>query len=362
MNMIRGSMAVCLFSVLSVSGMCQEKLSDWKAVEGVLSEKVFKDEPAFHLSRGMAYLPHTSLTDGVVEVDIGGAQMAGLVFRVAPEGNYEEVYLRFFRSGSTDAIQYGPAYNGEFGWQFYGDYQAKTDMIANDWNHLKIVFQGLRAAVYVNGRPDAALVVDSLRIGGSGAVGFWSLSTGAYFKRFTYRTLLANESVPAVPSRMHPNPDAIQHWELGKSDNPITDPGTTLIPGFVRSFSWIKTVSEPDGFLNINRYVKKKAGGMGLQNSVDTTWLKYEWEEKNSGVRIFCFEFSNQVSIFVNGRKFFSGDNSFFLKGEFYRGDIDRKLRANQLFVPVKKGINQIILAVVSKGNGWGVIGQLKSL
>jgi hypothetical protein len=44
--------------------------------------------------------------------------------------------------------------------------------------------------------------------------------------------------------------------------------------------------------------------------------------------------------MYLNNQKIFAGNNSFLLKGAFYRGDIDKEMKANTVFLPVKKGKN----------------------
>lgn len=87
-------------------------------------------------------------------------------------------------------------------------------------------------------------------------------------------------------------------------------------------------------------------------------WLRYEWEENENGVKPFSFEYSNMCFVYINDNKIFAGNNSFLLKGPLFRGDIDKQMKANTIFLPVKKGKNVLMVAVSGITNGWGFMGQ----
>lgn len=254
--------------------------------------------------------------------------------------DYEEMYLRFPKSGGLDAVQYGPAFNGEFSWQFHPEYQAKSVFRSDEWTHLKIVVTGRQAGVYIN-HDTAALYVDSLRAPDvTGGVGIWSLN-GAYFSNFTYRELSTADKLPVIPKKIFSNPNAIKEWRVSDPSAFVGIPGEILPENFTSQENWKNAVTEPDGYLNINKYAKKKTWGMGLQNSTDLVWLRYEWEESGAGLKPMSFEYGNRCFIYLNNQKLFAGNNSFLLKTAFFRGDIDKQMRANTVFLPVKKGEEQ---------------------
>jgi len=347
-----------LFLLNIFTSAAQNKLSDWTTVQGKMEEKDFLGRKALYLSRGLAFLPASSFKEGVIEVDVAGAVMAGITFRIHNNYDYEEAYVRIVKSGNGDAMQYGPVYNDEFSWQFYQEYQAKADYPANEWVHLKLVVHRKQAALYVVGATKPSLLIDSLRMDTTGHVGIWSLATGAYFSNFAYRTLTATDTLPAIPMLPRANPAAINTWQISQplvfDSLPGADPRK-----YTAALQWKQAGTEPDGYLNANKYVRKKVAGMGLQNSKDIVWLKYEFEEPGAGMRSLRFEYSNKAVIYINNTRLFEGDNSFLAKGPFFRGDIDKKMRINKVFLPVKKGKNTIYVALMSLGNGWGFMGQL---
>lgn len=333
--------------------------SDWKSVVGTITEKEFMGRKALYVSRGLAYLPKSSFDNGVIEVDIAGAVMAGITFRVDEDHNYEETYIRTPKSGGLDALQYGPVFNGEFSWQFYPEYQAAVVYPQNEWIHLKIVVINKQAAVYAVSRDSVSMLIDSLRtFNSSGHVGVWSLSTGAYFSNFTYRALSPSDKLPVIPKKTTSIPDAIKEWQVSYAGE-FSDALPEILDGDIAAKqNWKKAITEPDGYLNINKYATKKIWGMGFKNSTDIAWIRYEWEEKSEGSKPISFEYANRCFMYLNNRKIFAGNNSFLLKGAFYRGDIDKEMKANTIFLPVKKGKNHLMIAVVGVSNGWGFMAQ----
>jgi hypothetical protein len=351
--------AWALIFILSKQVLFAQPASEWKAVVGTIAEKEFMGRKALYLSRGLAYLPKSSFDNGVIEVDIAGAVMAGITFRVDEDHNYEEAYIRVPKSGGQDALQYGPVFNGEFSWQFYPEYQAAVVYPKNEWIHLKIVVINKQAAIYAVSHDSVSMLIDSLRtFNSSGHVGVWSLSTGAYFSNFTYRVLSPADMLPVIAKKTFSNPDAIKEWQVSYAGEFISAPAEKLDEYLAAKQNWKKAITEPDGYLNINKYATKKIGGMGIKNSTDITWIRYEWEEKADGLKPVSFEYSNRCFMYLNNRKIFAGNNSFLLKGTFFRGDIDKEMKANTVFLPVQKGRNDLMVAVVGSANGWGFMAQ----
>ncbi|MEO6612402.1 MAG: hypothetical protein ABIT05_06675 [Chitinophagaceae bacterium] len=343
--------------ILVITRVHAQNSAEWKTTIGTLEEKEYLGRKAFFLNKGLAYLPASQFTDGVIEVDMATTLMSGLAFRIDANHNYEEAYIRYPKSGYTDALQFGSVFNGEFSWQFFPEYQAKVVYPADQWIHMKIIVEGDKAGIYLLNQDTAVLYIDSLRTGNKqGHIGVWALN-GAYFSNLNYRKATGEEKLPAITKKLLYNPDAIKKWWIS---GPVafTEPPSDGVQTSVASLKLEETISDPDGYLNINRYAKKKIWGSSRNNSNDMVWLRYEWDENADGLKPFSFEYSNMCFIYFNDHKIFAGNNSFLLKGPFYRGDIDKQMKANTVFLPVKKGKNNLLVAVSGVTNGWGFMGQ----
>lgn len=346
-----------LATLAHLSLQAQTRIKDWTITTGTIEEKEFLGRKALFLTRGLAYLTNSQFTNGVIEADIATSLMGGLSFRIDEKLNYEEAYIRVPKSGLPDALQFGSVFNGEFSWQFYPEYQARVVYPKDQWIHMKIIVEDDKAGIYLNNRDTAVLYIDSLRSGNrSGHVGIWALN-GAYFSEFKSRPATAREKLPAIPKKLLRNPDAIKKWWVSEPAV-FTQAPSDKLPTFPSTAKWTQAVTDPDGYLNINKYAKKNTWGRSRENSHDIVWIRHEWQENSDGLKPFSFEYSNLCYVFINENKMFAGNNSFLLKGPLYRGDIDKQMRGNTIFLPVKKGTNSLVVAVSGIANGWGFMGQ----
>jgi hypothetical protein len=89
--------------------------------------------------------------DGTIELDMAGTpktNFMGIAFHATDVDNSEVVFFRIGSSGTSEAVQYGPALNGRgAAWQVYhGDgANAVATLIRNEWMHVKIDIAGSEA-------------------------------------------------------------------------------------------------------------------------------------------------------------------------------------------------------------------------
>jgi len=74
--------------------------------------------------------------------------------------------------------------------------------------------------------------------------------------------------------------------------------------------------------------------------------------------RIFSFDYSDKIIVYLNGEVIFKGNNAFRAKGIQYMGHID--INTNRLYLPLESGVNKIHCVVIDKANGWGIIAKLE--
>ncbi|MBW8299112.1 MAG: hypothetical protein K0M60_05885 [Hydrogenophaga sp.] len=151
----------------------------------------------------MAWLP-LDFSDGVIDVEVASELapdapvyargFVGLTFRIDNDGRFESIYLRPTNSTADDqvrrnhSIQYVayPDYRFDrLRREFPEKYESYAELDLERWIHMKIVVSGVRAELYLDGRPRPALVVSDLKLGSDqrGGVGVWLESgTVAYFR------------------------------------------------------------------------------------------------------------------------------------------------------------------------------------
>ncbi|MEM6725685.1 MAG: family 16 glycoside hydrolase [Bacteroidota bacterium] len=301
---------------------------------------------------GKLLLKDQTLQEGIIRVDIFGAperSFAGLVFHKQADF-YEEVYLRLHKSGSNDALQYTPVFNKESNWQLLSQAQANPAFKMGEWNTLEIHFNSKAARILVNGQ--TALVVHELNgLYQDGQLGLWSLFPST-FSNFSFEAIAPEIPSPAEkPSKTSAH--LITSWEISKA-YPL-DRLPEMLPN-LDQLNYRTAETWSDGVLPISKYTVKAVAGKFLKNSEDFAVAKLSLDCEKATTKWLQFDFSDRGLIILNGKILFQGDNQFRLKGLQYMGNLNPL--ANTIPLYLKEGKNELLIVVIEKTNGWGLIGQ----
>ncbi len=341
---------------LAVTMIPMNDASAWEISDSTAQFSIIKGKPALQMKQGTALLQGIELRDGVVEADImpgSGPVYAGICFRAKDGEMLELIYLRFHQSGQVDAIQYTPRYNGQDSWQLYpaSGFQAMASFKPGEWNHLQVKFEGSRAWVGVNGNPKVMLYVpELLRAPRKGKIGFWAMGEAA-FSNLSYYKLPDVVLMAAQESKQEYK--SITSWQLSPAYN-ADSLDWRAYPAAIAK--WQTVNAKATGLVNIAPYRQKRIVGRGEKNSLDVVYAKTTITAEKEEVRALQFDYSDQIQIFINGQPLFSGDNSFQSKGPSHRGQVNAG--NNVLSVPLKKGSNELLIAVADRDHGWGYIFQ----
>ncbi|SDM40671.1 hypothetical protein SAMN05421823_11338 [Catalinimonas alkaloidigena] len=323
----------------------------WQVDAQVHRVEPFQGQSSVYLD-GQMHLNDLDLGNAVIEVDVApnpNRSFAGIMFRVQEGGQHEEVYIRLHKSGLPDAVQYNPVFNGFGGWQLYPEHQAADEFPTTRWIHLRLEVHGPHAALFIDGKKEPTLVVESLRTGAtSGSVGLWGL-LGNRFANFCY-TLLPDGNPVATAAASEPVPGLITAWQLSPNF-----PAATVDPLQYPSLpqtTWETVDAEPSGLLNLAKY-RGKTSAPGEEEMV---WIRLPIRAARARQVLFTFDFSDETVLYLNGKLLFGGDNHFLAKGLLFRGDV--ALGSNYLALDLKRGQNELLVGVSEQGNGWGWIGQ----
>jgi hypothetical protein len=319
---------------------------------------------SLHLGGGSAFLKDVQFQDGTIEVDVSGppSGFAFLMFRATTPKDREDVYLRMGLSGTPDAIQYMPTYGGEGSWQLYHGppYTASVVFDAATWTHLRVEVEGRRATVFVGDAVAPALVVAELKgVGGPGAIGVLEGSTfgvpaGLFFSNFRYtpRSPVATSLTASAPDT---RPGVIRDWTLSPAVSIARSSTDSLpsasLPAVARTDrrAWLPVQAEPNGLLNIARY-RAMAGPLSLV--VARTVIHADRNE----VRRLVFGYSDDVTIFLNGRPLFAARNGLSAR---YSTDFGLMTPDDAVFLPLRPGENELLFAVAETFGGWGLEARL---
>jgi hypothetical protein len=319
---------------------------------------------SIRLGDGSAFLKDVKFQDGTIEVDVSGrpSGFAFLAFRATTPKDHEDVYLRMGMSGTPDALQYMPMYGGEGSWQLYHGpgYTASVVFDPAAWTHLRVEVEGRRATVFVGEATAPAMVVAELKGGdGPGAIGVLDGSTrdgpaGIVFSNFRYtlRPPVATTRATAAPDT---RPGVIRDWTLSPTVSVERSPTDSLpsatLPAVARTDrrGWLPVRAEPNGLLNISRY-RAMAGPLSLV--VARTVIHADRDE----VRRLVFGYSDDVTIFLNGRPLFAARNGLSAR---YSTDLGLMTPDDAVYLPLRPGENELLFAVAEAFGGWGLEARL---
>ncbi|EMR02639.1 LamG domain-containing protein [Cesiribacter andamanensis] len=313
--------------------------------------------------KGEAFFEGLEFEEGRLEVDIAPTDVrsfAALLFWAqpgvdTPGESYEEVYLRMHKSAQPDAIQYSPVYQGESTWQLYYPLQAAAPIHTDRWNHLRLEIKGDSLWVFLNEDPEPLLTVGRLRTGfGRGKIGLRSLGGNHFANLRVQARPHAAGYVPGPPAALPAG--VIPFWYVSAA-RPA--PARPLYPSLAGE-QWQRAAAEEGGLLPLNRWVRKQVAGNFEANSEEVVYARLTIYSETAQLKGFLFDFSDKAHVFLNGQLLYSGSNGFRFKGPLFRGDMHPE--ANQLYLPLQKGENELLVAVIEKANGWALMGRFSDM
>jgi sugar lactone lactonase YvrE len=312
-----------------------------------------------HLERqaltGTALLKDVEFEDGIIECDIvmkaGVRSYPGLLFRVRSQEDYERVYLRPHRSPLyDDAIQYIPAFHGVDSWQIYnGPGITSRAVIPTDrWVHVKVEVLGTQARLFLDNAPQPAIVIGDLKRGKSrGGLGLTTMADGnSHFSNFAFRPT-SDLSFPPAPL-IHMPPGCVLEWELSRpmkkrlldfdSYPDLKAPGVT---------PWTKVSAQSNGILDIARTY----GRLGAEP--DGILARAVIRADKEGSKKYWFGYSDEASVFINGRLVFYGNSAYRYRDTSFLGIVGLYDAVN---LPLKKGANELLVVIGETSGGWGLV------
>ena len=316
--------------------------------------------PSVRLGGGSALLRNVQFEDGTIEVDVSGkpSGFAFLVFRAAAANDGEDVYLRMGLSGTPDAVQYMPMYGGLGSWKLYHGpgYTASAVFDATAWTHLRVDVAGRRATVFVGDATVPTVVVSELEGPRTvGTIGVFEGTPGGssdsvLFSNFRYtpRAPVATATAPA-PST---SAGVIRHWSLSATVPVDRAARIDSLPAVARTdrTRWQTVDAEPSGVLNIARY-RTMTGPRTLV--VARTVIRADRAE----LRRLNFGYSDDVTLFLNGRPLYGGRNGYQAR---YPSSLGLMTADDAVYLPLRAGDNELLLAVAEVFGGWGITAQLE--
>ena len=341
-------------------------------LEGQAKATDYQDRKSLFLDGGVATLKDLQMRDAVIDVDVATPAKRGffgILFRLTNDGaNGEWVYLRQHKSGLPDAMQYTPMLNTGANWQIYNGpgFTGAVDIPKDVWFHLRLEVAGAQAKLYVKDMDKPALVMNDLKSDiQQGRIALYVLTGATYFSNFQVR------QTPAVNWERHrPTmpPDALTKWSLSPSYDALArNPERPLTQAEIDAIQWQNVEAEPPGFVVLYRYREAPHLSVSFANDFSKrlepqpgtklVYAKTSIESDRDQVKKLHIGYSDEVSVFLNGKILYRGRSAQYFRDPGFLGIANPENDA--VYLPLKKGHNELILAVSEIGGGWGFICRL---
>ena len=333
----------------------------------------YQGRQSLMLDGGAATLKNFEMRDGVIDVDIATPAKRGffgIQFRIAKDGaNGEWVYLRQHKSALPDAMQYTPILNTGANWQIYNGpgFTGAIEIPKDVWFHLRLEVTGAQAKLYVSDMDKPALVMTDLKSGvQKGQVALYVLAGATYFSNFEVRI------TPDAPWERHLPPmpiGTLTKWDISPSydalarnlERPLTTSESSAI-------QWQQVEAEPPGFVVLYRYREAPhlqvtfqgdfSKRLDPQPGTKVLYARTTIESDRDQVKKLDIGYSDEVSVFLNGRILYRGRSAQGFRDPGFLGIVNPENDA--VYLPLKKGSNELLLAVSELGGGWGFICRLE--
>jgi hypothetical protein len=194
------------------------------------------------------------------------------------------------------------------------------------------------------------------------------LAGATYFSNFEVRTTpdaAWERHLPPMP------PNMITNWSLSPSydalarnlERPLSRSESTAI-------HWQNVETEPPGFVVINRYREPQqmestferdfSKRLDPQPGMKVVYARTAINSDRDQVKKLSIGYSDEVSVFLNGKILYRGRAAQGFREPGFLGIISPEDDA--VYLPLKKGSNELMLAVSEIGGGWGFICRLTDL
>ena len=338
--------------------------------EGNAKPAEYQGRKSIFLDGGGATLKDFEMRDGVVDVDVAtpaSRGFFGIQFRIAGD-NAEWVYLRQHKSGQPDAMQYTPVLNTGLNWQIYNGpgFTGSVDIPRDVWFHLRLEVTGAQAKFYVKDMDKAALVMNDLKTGvQKGQVALAVLTGATYFSNFEVRNM-AEAAWERRPAPMPPG--TLTKWDLSPAYDALQrNLERPLTAAESETIRWQEVEAEAPGFVVLYRYREAPHPRVTFANDFSkrlepqpgmrVLYARTFIDSDRVQLKKLYLGYSDDVSVFLNGKILFRGRSAQNFRDPAFLGIVNPENDA--VYLPLKKGRNELMLAVSELGGGWGIICRL---
>ncbi len=318
-------------------------------------------EATLRIPAGGATLKELDFTDGTVMLEMrvtSRPSFVGFHFR-AGEQDTEHIYFRPHKSGLWDAIQYQPIMNGSSSWQTHTGpgFSQAVALPAGEWIPVRLEVRGDQADLYV-GRAERPTMQLELQHGArSGTIilsGGFRGDPNPSEPAISFRRVSVVPGSPTLSARPAAEPagDFLRQWWVSEPFA-IGETPVRRLPQ-TNSGSLIEVTAEPRGLVNLNRYFSRVADAEYSAVVAEVALIS----ESDANIAL-DFNYSDNLSIFLDGNLVYSGSNYWQSRHPLYLGVISPDNLVSSVLLPLKRGRNLLSLAVSEQAFGWGFYARL---
>ena len=311
---------------------------------------------AVYVKGGSITLKNTDFLNGTIEFDMflkEAHSFPGVMFRM--KGNdAEQFFVRPHLSGKPDANQAAPLVQGitpfqlNFGPTYSFAYEYKFD----DWTHVKLIVNDRKAQIFLDDAASPHLSWELFHEPQAGAI----VIRGGNAKAIHIANVSVDESavelVDFKPIERAPIEDLIQEWEISDmfEEDLLDDP--SALPALIKARKWNGSVVVEEGTAaNISRIQNLYNGEPG-----NTVFAKVVIDSDVDQLSLLEFGYSDRVVVILNGQPIYKGTTKWRSRDYRYLGTVGL---FDAVYLNLKKGSNELLLAVSEEFGGWLVTGRI---
>ena len=333
--------------------------------------------PSLYINRGVALVRGASMENGTLEIDVAASDTTNFLGRGVPGGHAAVLQRRVPAAGSQRyrggrPVRAGVQQPGSrvAGLPWRRRQRGRRAVPRNRWIHVRIELDGPVARLYVDTATAPTLVVPRVVASGGAGLGVWAgaFGRGAYFSNIRYAA--APDVRPRRPPRRRRR-GRFCGWEIsGAIEAADFTPGHPPRPG---PDQLAAVEAEPEGFVLINRYREAPVGGVP-RDSTGAVLVRQRDDGQDRGVadRVRADHHHSRArrdpadAVCLQQRRRHLPERP----AARVRDEPGRAARqpwrdgqaGDAVYLPLRRGHNQLVFAVIECTGGWAFSARLDSL
>jgi hypothetical protein len=165
------------------------------------------------------------------------------------------------------------------------------------------------------------------------------------------------------------SPNTITKWSISPAyDGLARNLEAPLSDAEAKSMQWQDVEAEPPGFVVLYRYRQAPHPRVTFQGDfskrlepqpgMKVLYARTFMESDREQVKKLSIGYSDDVSVFLNGKILYRGRSAQGFRDPGFLGIVNPENDA--VYLPLKKGRNELMLAVSELGGGWGFVCRLE--